>query len=49
MEQIGGVDVISQADLQKAVDSFVEKNKANGELNKLYQKWLGTDFPVMPS
>ena len=23
-------------------------NKANGELNKLYQKWLGTDFPAMP-
>jgi polar amino acid transport system substrate-binding protein len=36
-----------QTELLKAVNDFVERNKANGELNKLYQKWLGTDFPVM--
>jgi polar amino acid transport system substrate-binding protein len=38
-----------QADLLKTVDGFVEKNKANGELNKLYHKWLETDFPAMPN
>jgi polar amino acid transport system substrate-binding protein len=34
-------------DLQKALDGFIDRNKANGELNKLYQKWLGTDMPPM--
>jgi polar amino acid transport system substrate-binding protein len=38
-----------QAELKKAVDDFVVRNKANGELNKLYQKWLGTDFPALPN
>jgi len=33
----------------KTLDEFVERNKKNGELNKLYQKWLGTDFPAMPN
>ena len=37
-----------QDDLLKTVNDFVARNKANGELNKLYQKWLGTDFPAMP-
>jgi polar amino acid transport system substrate-binding protein len=36
-----------QADLLKAVNAFVEKNTANGELNKLYNKWLGADLPKM--
>lgn len=36
-----------QDDLQKALDEFVDRNLANGELNKLYQKWLGTDIPPM--
>ena len=36
-----------QAELLKTVNDFVAKNTANGELNKLYQKWLGTDMPVM--
>jgi polar amino acid transport system substrate-binding protein len=36
-----------QADLQKEINAFIERNKANGELNKLYQKWLGTDMPPM--
>ncbi|MEC4720118.1 transporter substrate-binding domain-containing protein [Noviherbaspirillum sp. CPCC 100848] len=36
-----------QAELQKAVDDFVARNKANGELNKLYRKWLETDMPAM--
>ncbi len=34
-----------QAELKKTLDEFVERNKKNGELGKLYQKWLGTDFP----
>jgi polar amino acid transport system substrate-binding protein len=36
-----------QDDLTKAVNEFVAKNAANGELTKLYQKWLGTDFPKL--
>jgi polar amino acid transport system substrate-binding protein len=29
------------------VNEFVAKNTANGELNKLYQKWLQADLPKM--
>jgi polar amino acid transport system substrate-binding protein len=29
------------------VNDFVAKNTANGELNKLYVKWLGADLPKM--
>ncbi len=36
-----------QDDLQKSVNEFVAKNSANGELNKLYQKWLKTDLPKL--
>ena len=36
-----------QAELLKTVDDFVTKNTANGELNKLYQKWLETDLPKL--
>jgi polar amino acid transport system substrate-binding protein len=36
-----------QAELLKAVDDFVAKNSAIGELNKLYRKWLETDLPKM--
>lgn len=38
-----------QAELKKTLDEFVERNRKNGELNKLYQKWLGTDFPSLPN
>lgn len=34
-----------QAELLTAVNEFVAKNKSNGELNKLYRKWLETDLP----
>lgn len=34
-------------DLMKAVNDFVVKNTQNGELNKLYHKWLETDLPKM--
>ena len=37
----------NQPELLKTVNDFVAKNSANGELNKLYQKWLGTDLPKM--
>jgi polar amino acid transport system substrate-binding protein len=33
--------------LLKSVNDFVAKNTANGELNKLYRKWLQTDLPKM--
>ena len=36
-----------QEDLHKAVNEFVARNTANGELNKLYQKWLGADLPKL--
>ncbi len=36
-----------QAELLKSIDSFVDQNTANGELNKLYRKWLETDLPKM--
>lgn len=29
------------------VNAFVAKNIANGELSKLYKKWLGTDLPKL--
>jgi len=38
-----------QTELMKTLNDFVARNKANGELGKLYQKWLGTDFPTMPN
>lgn len=34
-------------ELTKTVNDFVAKNTANGELNKLYQKWLGADLPKL--
>ncbi|WP_213959943.1 MULTISPECIES: transporter substrate-binding domain-containing protein [unclassified Variovorax] len=49
-QQVMGVAMRpGQAELKKTLDDFVARNKANGELNKLYQKWLGTDFPAMPN
>ncbi|MDQ2779097.1 MAG: transporter substrate-binding domain-containing protein [Pseudomonadota bacterium] len=38
-----------QPELLKTVDDFVAKNTANGELNKLYEKWLKTDLPKLPT
>jgi polar amino acid transport system substrate-binding protein len=34
-------------DLLRAVNDFVVKNTGNGELNKLYHKWLESDLPKM--
>ena len=36
-----------QDELTKAVNDFVARNTANGELNKLYQKWLGAPLPKL--
>lgn len=36
-----------QDDLLKNVNEFVARNTANGELNKLYRKWLGVDLPKL--
>lgn len=38
-----------QADLLKTVDAFVAKNTANGELGKLYRKWLQAELPALPA
>lgn len=40
---------LGQADLLKGVNSFIAKNVDNGELNRLYKKWLQTELPVMPA
>lgn len=40
---------LGQADLLKNVNAFVAKNVENGELNKLYTKWLQTELPKMPA
>ena len=39
----------NQPDLLKTVDAFVAKNTANGELSKLYKKWLQSDLPALPA
>ncbi len=36
-----------QDDLLKNVNDFVARNTANGELDKLYQKWLGAHLPKL--
>lgn len=36
-----------QDEVAAAVNAFIAKNTANGELNKLYQKWLGADLPKL--
>ena len=47
-QQVMGVAMRpGQTQLDKAVNDFIDRNKANGELNKLYQKWLGTELPAM--
>jgi polar amino acid transport system substrate-binding protein len=47
-QQVMGVAMRpGQDELLKTVDDFVARNTANGELNKLYQKWLQTDLPKL--
>jgi len=55
LEQVHLVDVEEtamrpgQEELLKTVNGLIAKNIANGELNKLYHKWLKTDLPAMPA
>ncbi|HZV92415.1 MAG TPA: transporter substrate-binding domain-containing protein [Caldimonas sp.] len=47
-QQVMGVAMRpGQTELEKAVNAFIDRNKANGELDKLYEKWLGTKLPAM--
>jgi polar amino acid transport system substrate-binding protein len=39
----------NQPELLKTLDDFIAKNTANGELNKLYKKWLQADLPALPA
>jgi polar amino acid transport system substrate-binding protein len=34
-------------EVAKAINDFIAKNTANGELGKLYQKWLGAPLPKL--
>jgi polar amino acid transport system substrate-binding protein len=45
-QQMGVALRPGQDELLKTVDAFIDKHRA-GELNTLYKKWLGTDFPAM--
>jgi polar amino acid transport system substrate-binding protein len=47
-QYMGAVMKLGEEDLVKAVNDFVRANRENGELDKLYQKWLGTPLPKMP-
>lgn len=38
-----------QPDLLTTVNEFVTRNTSNGELNKLYEKWLQSPLPAMPA
>jgi polar amino acid transport system substrate-binding protein len=35
-------------EMLKVLNDFITRNKANGELGKLYRKWLDTDLPALP-
>ncbi|QCB48133.1 transporter substrate-binding domain-containing protein [Hydrogenophaga sp. PAMC20947] len=39
----------AQPELEKSMNDFVARNTANGELNKLYKKWLKSDLPALPA
>ena len=45
-QQVQGIAVRKgSAELLAAVNAFVEKVKANGELNNVHEKWLGASLP----
>ncbi|WP_105371089.1 transporter substrate-binding domain-containing protein [Neorhizobium huautlense] len=45
-QQVQGIAVRKgSTELLAAVNAFVEKVKANGELNKIHEKWLGAPLP----
>ena len=39
----------NQPELLKTVNDFVARNTSNGELSKLYQKWLQSPLPALPA
>lgn len=45
-QQVQGIAVRKgSSELLTAVDAFIDKVKADGELNKIHEKWLGTPLP----
>ena len=46
-QQLNAVSLQLDQDPNVKSYEFVTKNTANGELNKLYRKWLDTDLPKM--
>ncbi len=40
---------LGQPDLLKGVDAFIGKYVENGELNRLYKKWLKVELPELPA
>ncbi len=38
-----------QPDLLATMNDLITRNTSNGELNKLYQKWLQSPLPAMPA
>jgi peptide/nickel transport system substrate-binding protein len=38
-----------QTDLEKTINEFVARNTTNGELSKLYVKWLQSELPTLPA
>lgn len=47
-QYMGMVMRLGEDALLKDVNDFVRAKKASGDLDKLYQKWLGTGLPNMP-
>ena len=45
-QQVQGIALRQDQDeLLAWINDFIEPIKANGELNEIHQKWLGTDLP----
>lgn len=40
---------LGQKDLNTWINAFIDRNMANGKLNAINKKWLGTDLPTMPT
>jgi polar amino acid transport system substrate-binding protein len=47
--QYNGLSVrLGQKDLTDWLNAFIDRNLANGELNKISKKWVGVDLPEFP-
>jgi polar amino acid transport system substrate-binding protein len=44
----GACTRLSEKELNVAINAFIDKIKANGELAKIYQKWMKTPIPQFP-